>query len=161
MVYLALGTNLGDREGNLERAIERLNEGRITVVRRSSIYETEPRDVMDQPWFLNMVVECETRFFPKQLMGKLLRIEKQMGRNRGGGVVLRGPRLIDIDVLLFRDAVMETTELTVPHPRMHERRFVLEPLLELAPDARDPRTGERFRKALAAVRGQKITKVTS
>lgn len=157
MVYLSLGTNLGDREANLTRAIELLKSDQIEVVKQSSIYETAPQDVVDQPWFLNMVVECQTRHFPLQLMNKLLRIERRMGRDRSAGAVRRGPRLIDIDILLYNNAVIRTDRLTVPHPRILERRFVLEPLLELAPELKDPRTRQPLSKALAAVRDQKLT----
>ena len=135
-VYLSLGSNLGDRERNLERAIEALERENIRVKARSSIYETEPRDVTDQPWFLNMVVECETEYFPVQLLAVLQRVEREMGRVRRGSSP-RGPRLIDIDILLFGTVKMKTAKLELPHPRMLERRFVLEPLLQIAPGLRD------------------------
>lgn len=139
-VFLSLGSNLGNREVQLDSAIEQLDQADITVKRRSSVYETAPRDVLDQPFFLNMVLECETRLFPAQLLKKLLKIERALGRQRGPTEIRRGPRLIDIDILLFDSAVIDTTDLTIPHPRMVERRFVLEPLLELEPKLKDPRS---------------------
>jgi 2-amino-4-hydroxy-6-hydroxymethyldihydropteridine diphosphokinase len=151
-VYLSLGSNLGNREQNLEQAIAALEREHIRVEARSSIYETEPRDVRDQPWFLNMVVECETEYFPLQLLAVLQRIEREMGRVRRGAAP-RGPRLIDIDILLFGTVKIKTAKLEVPHPRMLERRFVLEPLLEIAPGFRDAAA------ALERVRGQIVRKV--
>jgi 2-amino-4-hydroxy-6-hydroxymethyldihydropteridine diphosphokinase len=159
MLYLSLGTNIGHREANLTRAIELLNEAKIEVTRQSSVYETAPRDVLNQPWFLNMVLECRTTLFPLQLLGKILRIEKSMGRDRGPSSVRRGPRLIDIDVLLFHNAVINTNRLTVPHPRMFERRFVLEPLLELVPGLRDPLSNKPLSDFLKKVLDQQISKL--
>jgi len=161
MIYLSLGTNVGAREQNLARAIELLDQNGITVIRRSSVYETAPQDVLDQPWFLNMVLECSTNLFPLQLISKVLRIEKMMGRDRGPTAVRRGPRLIDIDVLLYQNAVITTPRLTVPHPRMFERRFVLEPLLELAPKIRDPRTKKPFADFIAAAQDQSVKKLSA
>jgi 2-amino-4-hydroxy-6-hydroxymethyldihydropteridine diphosphokinase len=159
LAYIGLGTNLGDREANLRSAIQLLDTDLITVVRKSSIYETAPLDVIDQPPFLNMVLECETSHLPMQMMRKLLKIEKQMGRDRSSKAVRRGPRVIDIDMLLYRNSVIQTPQLTVPHPRMLERRFVLEPLLELAPGIKDPRTRMPIAQALPAVQDQQITKL--
>ena len=156
--YLSLGSNLGDRRNNLETALEALEKENVRVLQRSSTYETEPQDVKTQPWFLNIVVLCETTCFPIQLLGLLQRVEREMGRVRQG-VARRGPRLIDIDILLFGNAVMETSELVIPHPRMFERRFVLEPLLEIAPDLKHPETKEPITRYLSRVRGQKIRKL--
>ena len=155
-VYLSLGSNLGERAENLERALHALEESEIRVLKRSSLYETEPQDVVAQPWFLNMAVEGETRLLPVQLLHALQRIEGQLGRVRGAGEVRRGRRVIDIDILLFGSVQMDTTELTIPHPRMLERRFVLEPLLEIAPDLRHPETMELLRERLRSVTGQKV-----
>lgn len=157
-VFLSLGSNLGDREKNLERAIAALELERVHVTARSSLYETEPQDVTDQPWFLNMVLECETSYFPLQLLALLHRVERDLGRTRTG-VPPRGPRVIDIDILLFGTAVMESSALTLPHPRMNERRFVLEPLLEINPDLRDPLDREKLSKKLAGLNGQIIKKL--
>ena len=155
--FLALGSNLGDREANLNNAIAAVERERIRVRARSSIYETEPQGVSDQPWFLNMVIECETPHFPMQLLAILLRIERELGRVRESSRRY-GPRVIDIDILLYGDVVMDTPELTVPHPRMLERRFVLEPLVEIAPALKHPQTKETFVKTLPRVSGQKVRK---
>ncbi len=153
-VYLSLGSNLGERERNLEEAIALLEEAGVKVLRRSSIYETEPQDVRDQPWFLNLVVEAETELFPKQLLSRARKIEQQLGRKR---IQPKGPRTIDIDILLYGTAVIEMEELTVPHPRLAERRFVLAPLAELAPELRHPVTRRSVREMLSAISGQKVT----
>ncbi|MGH9522451.1 MAG: 2-amino-4-hydroxy-6-hydroxymethyldihydropteridine diphosphokinase [Terriglobales bacterium] len=155
-VYLSLGSNLGDRAENLSAAIEALRElGDVSAV--SSIYETEPVEFTRQGWFLNCVVALQTDTLPRQLMAALLRIEQRMGRRR---TVAKGPRTIDIDVLLFGTAVIDTQELTVPHPAMHERRFVLEPLAEIAPQVRHQvlkKTVREMRDALPP--GQAVRKV--
>ncbi len=130
--YLSLGSNVGEREENLRRALEALEREHIHVITQSSIYETEPQDVVEQRWFLNLCVECETRLFPLQLLGVVERIERELGRERGAATIRRGPRPIDIDILLYGEAVIITPQLTIPHERMLERRFVLEPLLELS-----------------------------
>jgi 2-amino-4-hydroxy-6-hydroxymethyldihydropteridine diphosphokinase len=134
-VYISLGTNVGEREGNLERAIDLLGESGMRVTRRSSIYETEPVEVRDQAWFLNCVVEAETELMPVQLMRALLEIERAMGRRRR---VPKGPRVIDMDILLFGTSVVKTREVGIPHPRMAERKFVLAPMAEIAAEARHP-----------------------
>lgn len=156
-VFLALGSNLGDRQANLEQAIVAIEREQIRVLARSSVYETEPQGMADQPWFLNMVVECETRHFPLQLLAILMRIERELGRVRHKSLRY-GPRVIDIDMLLFGDIVMETPQLTVPHPRMLERRFVLEPLLEIAPALKHPQTRQPLVKSLASLTGQRLRK---
>jgi 2-amino-4-hydroxy-6-hydroxymethyldihydropteridine diphosphokinase len=158
-VYIGLGSNLGDRRGNIESALAALATEDVDIVKRSSLYETAPRDLLDQPWFLNMVAECRTRDFPLQLLARLLRIERELGRNRSGASIPRGPRTIDLDILLFGDAVIDMPRLTVPHPRMLERRFVLEPLVEIAPGLRHPVSGELLARALDEVRDQKIEKL--
>lgn len=134
LVYLSLGSNVGDRLANLNAAITQLRAfGEVLAV--SSFYETEPVEVTGQPWFLNCAVKLDTEKMPKQLMAAILDLEQQMGRRRGPQ---KGPRIIDIDILLFGTSIIETKGLTVPHPAMHERRFVLEPLAEIAPDLRHP-----------------------
>jgi 2-amino-4-hydroxy-6-hydroxymethyldihydropteridine diphosphokinase len=134
LVYLSLGSNVGHREAHLRDAIMRLESaGRIVAV--SSFYETEPVEFTQQPWFLNRAVALETTQLPEQLMATLLQIEQQMGRRR---VQKKGPRTIDIDILLFGDTVTNSAHLTIPHPTMHLRRFVLEPLAEIAPEVIHP-----------------------
>ena len=157
IVYLSLGSNLGDRQANLAHAVERLGSSGLQVLRASSIYETEPRELTAQPWFLNQVVEGETRLFPLQLQKSLQRIERQLGRKP---TVPKGPRVIDIDILLFGEAIVSTLELEIPHPRMAERRFVLEPLAELAPDLRHPRTRRTVREMLGGVLDQTVRRLS-
>jgi len=156
-VYLSLGSNLGDRQLHLQRAVACLEGEGVKVQRQSSLYETEPQDVARQPWFLNIVVRCETQLFPVQLLKVLQRIERELGRIRAGAV-RRGPRVIDIDILLYGNAVIDTPQLTVPHPRMTERRFVLEPLLEIAPELRHPATKQSLRRYMDALTGQQVRK---
>lgn len=151
--FLSLGSNVGDREANLHNALERIEAAGIHVLRRSSIYETEPQNLPDQPWFLNLVVEVETELFPRLLLARIQAIELGMGRRRD---VPKGPRTIDIDILLFGDFVIATRELQVPHPRMAERRFVLEPLAELAPDLIHPETGKTVREMLSDTQAQVV-----
>jgi 2-amino-4-hydroxy-6-hydroxymethyldihydropteridine diphosphokinase len=154
-VYLSLGSNMGEREDRLGQALYALEREEITITARSSVYETEPQDVAEQPWFLNMVVECKTRALPLNLMNTLLRIEREIGRVRHANL-RRGPRPIYLDILLFGNAVMETSQLTVPHPRLLQRRFVLEPLLEIAPHLRHPATREALRDYLPATLKQQV-----
>lgn len=119
----------------------------------SSIYETEPQDVRDQPWFLNLVVEIATRLAPVELLARIHEVEAHLGRTRD---VPKGPRTVDIDILFYDDRVIETSTLRIPHPRLAERRFVLEPLAELAPHLRHPITGRTAVEMLSAVRDQQV-----
>jgi 2-amino-4-hydroxy-6-hydroxymethyldihydropteridine diphosphokinase len=155
LAYLSLGSNIGDRATHLHDAIERLESlGHVIAV--SSFYETEPVEFTEQAWFLNCAVALETTKMPRQLMSALLGIEHKMGRQR---VTKKGPRIIDIDILLFGGAVMNTANLTIPHPAMQDRRFALEPLAEIAPEVRHPvlnKTIHELRDALP--KGQAVKK---
>ncbi len=156
VVYLSLGSNVGDRETHLTRARERLDRDGIRLVRASSVYETEPRDFADQGWFLNQVVEVETGLFPKQLLERTQKIERALGRTPTHP---KGPRTIDIDILLYGDTIISVPGLEIPHERLADRRFVLEPLAELAPELRHPRTGSAVTEMLGRVRNQKVEKI--
>lgn len=145
--YVSLGSNMGNRAGNLLLAVRGMMNAGLRVSRLSSIYETEPMDVRDQPAFLNMVAElaCELPA-PEQLMARLLRIEYSLGRRRSRP---KGPRTIDLDLLLYGDRVHTTEFLTLPHPRLHLRRFVLTPLCELAPELLHPTLNRTISALLA------------
>jgi 2-amino-4-hydroxy-6-hydroxymethyldihydropteridine diphosphokinase len=147
LIYLSLGSNLGDRAVNLERAITALPGADVRVLRRSSLYETEPVDFLAQPWFLNCVVEAETLLMPRQLLHALQAIERAFGSRK---LVARGPRVIDLDILFYGASVIRTEEMEIPHPRMAQRRFVLVPLAELAPGLRHPVLGATIAEMIAA-----------
>lgn len=156
LVYLSLGSNIGDRAANLNIAIDRLRAfGKVLSV--SSFYETEPVEFTAQPWFLNCAIALDTEKTPQQLLARILELEQQLGRKR---LRKKGPRSIDIDILLFGNSVIEEPGLTIPHPAMHKRRFVLEPLAEIASDVRHPvleRTIRELRDALPP--GQSVRKM--
>ena len=156
-VYLALGSNIGDRESNLRAAIENMSSTGIEVLRESPIYETEPVGYAAQRWFLNMVVEAETALFPMQLLTRIGKIERALGRVR---TIANGPRTIDIDILLYGTAVVRTPRLEIPHPRMHERRFVLAPLADLAPDLRHPVSRKPVRQMLNEAPPEAVKRLT-
>jgi 2-amino-4-hydroxy-6-hydroxymethyldihydropteridine diphosphokinase len=170
LVYLSLGSNVGDRERHLRDAIARL-ETKGRIVTASSFYETEPVDFTDQAWFLNCAAAFETNEAPEQLMATILLIEQEIGRQR---VQKKGPRIIDIDILLFSEttadtimgdtsidsSIVDSPALTIPHPAMHARRFVLEPLVEIAPAARHPVLKKTIRELLDALPpGQEVWRV--
>jgi 2-amino-4-hydroxy-6-hydroxymethyldihydropteridine diphosphokinase len=157
-VYLSLGSNVGDRAKNLQDALAALEAKSVHVVRVSSMYETEPVDYLDQPWFLNCAVQVEMQLPPLELLRALREIEAQMGSQK---LVPKGPRLIDMDVLLYGDETIDTPELQVPHPRMHLRRFVLEPLAEIAPQARHPILGVTAKEILAHVQDESLVRKLS
>jgi 2-amino-4-hydroxy-6-hydroxymethyldihydropteridine diphosphokinase len=157
-VYLSLGSNLGDRAKNLRDAIAALGSAGVRMVRVSSMYETEPVDYLDQPWFLNCAVEAETELAALDLLHALRGIETQMGSKK---LVAKGPRLIDIDILLYSSEVIDTPELQIPHPRMHLRRFVLQPLAEIAPNVRHPILGMTAAEMLASTRDKSTVRTVS
>jgi 2-amino-4-hydroxy-6-hydroxymethyldihydropteridine diphosphokinase len=134
-IYLSLGSNLGDRVRHINEAFERLAAAGIRIRRVSSYYKTEPLDFRLQSWFVNCVAEVESDLMPLRLLKVCKTIERELGRRPG---VPKGPRTIDIDILLYENAVVRSRELIIPHERMTERRFVLIPLMELAPNLRDP-----------------------
>ena len=135
IVFLSLGSNVGDRENNLRAAIAALPELGVKIKKVSSIYETEPVDLLEQPWFLNCVVEGETAVLPVALLRELRALEKRMGSKK---LVASGPRLIDLDILVYGGQTIDSPELQGPHARMHLRRFVLAPLAEIAPGVKHP-----------------------
>ncbi|HEY2018171.1 MAG TPA: 2-amino-4-hydroxy-6-hydroxymethyldihydropteridine diphosphokinase [Bryobacteraceae bacterium] len=155
-VYLSLGSNVGDRQRHLEAAIERLAAPGLRVLRTSPVYETEPVDFTAQRWFLNLVVEAETTLFPQQLLLRIQKIERALGRVR---TVPKGPRTIDIDILFYGNTVMQSAALEIPHPRLHERRFVLAPLADLAPEFRHPARRQTVRELLDAAPAQTVRRV--
>jgi 2-amino-4-hydroxy-6-hydroxymethyldihydropteridine diphosphokinase len=152
LAYLSLGSNLGDRLQNLARASTELVRAGVEVVRSSAIYETEPQDFPDQPAFLNRVLAARSSLSPFPLLRLTQGIETAMGRARSD--IPKGPRLIDIDILLLGTFVVQDERLIIPHARMLNRRFVLEPLLEIAPDLRHPGSGFLIRDSLAGVSDQ-------
>jgi 2-amino-4-hydroxy-6-hydroxymethyldihydropteridine diphosphokinase len=154
--YLSLGSNVGDRFANLNSAIEQLRH-REQVMAVSSFYETEPVEFTDQPWFVNCVVKIETQRTAQELLQEILSIEKNMGRNR---LQPKGPRNIDIDILLMEDTILDTPEVTIPHPAMAQRRFVLEPLAEIDPGVMHPVIMKKAAELLDELpRGQSVRKV--
>lgn len=148
-VYVALGSNVGDRDENLRRAIELLGTAGVKVRKISSIYETAPVDFLEQAWFLNSVLETETELSAVALLRAMRAVESAMGSKKA---FAKGPRLIDLDILLYGEQTIDTAELQVPHPRMLERKFVLVPLVEIAPELRHPSWNGTAKEMLALTR---------
>jgi len=146
--YIGLGSNEGDRLRNLRLACVALSDCGMGILRASSVYETEPVDLREQSWFLNCVIQVETSFGPLRLLQKLAQIEQELGRKRRRP---KGPRTIDLDILLYGNSIIQEEHLTVPHPELHRRRFVLLPLREIAPTLKLPlldRTAEELAEEL-------------
>jgi len=151
IVYVGIGSNLGDREKNCSRSIDLLERNGIVVRQRSSLYETMPWGVKDQPLFLNMVIEVETELKPQELLELLKNVEIEVGREKSSRW---GPRTIDLDILLYDDITLNEDTLTIPHPFLHKRDFVLIPLCEIAPDVKHPVLQLRMHELLQMVRNK-------
>ena len=154
-VYIALGSNLGEREENLRTALLHFPDVGIRIKRVSSVYETEPVDFLEQDWFLNAVLEAQTELDGLDLLRALRLIESQMGSRKA---FPKGPRLMDLDILLYGSETIDTPELQVPHPRMLERKFVLVPLAEIAPTLRHPAWKSGVTQLLATTRDHSTVK---
>jgi 2-amino-4-hydroxy-6-hydroxymethyldihydropteridine diphosphokinase len=148
IVYLGVGSNIGNRQENCREAVRMLAENGLTVVRHSSLVETEPWGVADQSRFINMAVEVETDAAPEQLLVILKKIEKNMGRTNA---IRWGPRVIDLDILFYDDLILDTDGLIIPHPLLHERDFVLIPLAEIAPKKIHPRLNKTVHELYSEV----------
>lgn len=155
-IYLSLGSNVGDRVSNLQTAVDMLHRPDLQIRRISPLYETAALDYVAQPDFLNCVVEAETSLMPMRLLLRVANIERDMGRKRQ---VAKGPRNIDIDILLHGRAVVSSDRLQIPHPRMDARRFVLEPLAELAPDLRHPVHRRSIAEMLRSAPDQRLVRL--
>lgn len=153
--YVGIGSNLGDRMRRLADAVAALDRCGLAVRRVSSVWETEPVDTRSPEWFLNAVVEIETAREPSEVLDVLLGIEREAGRVRGAR---NAPRVLDLDLLWLGGRTLASPGLTLPHPRMWDRRFVLEPLVELAPDLVDPATGETAARRLDALPGGAVVR---
>ncbi len=156
IVYLGLGSNIGDRMRNLQAALDQLAGPALRVTRVSPAYETEPVEFTAQRWFLNLAAQVETELFPMQLLARIARVERALGRVRG---VPKGPRTIDIDILFYGHSVVRSARLEIPHPGIAARRFVLVPLADLAPDLRHPVTRKTVREMLDAAPKQLVRRI--
>ena len=152
-IYLALGSNLGDREGYLKSAIDGLSRRDIRILRSASVFSTEPREVLDQPWFLNTVLEGDTLLAPEELLDACLAVEQENDRKRDTS---KGPRTIDIDIIFYGSEIIQTTALTVPHPEFAKRRFVLQPLAEVAGGFTDPVSRKTVGELLESCRDKAV-----
>ena len=146
-VYIALGSNLGNREEYLRAGVRGLSERQVDITGTASVYSTAPRDVLDQPRFLNTAIEADTTLSPQELLAACLDIEKKNNRVRDAATD-KGPRTLDIDIIFYGIEIIRTPSLTIPHPRFAVRRFVLAPLAEIAPNFVDPVSGRTIRELL-------------
>ncbi len=147
IAYISIGSNIGDRLSNCCQGIESLcSEGQVTLLARSPLYETEPVDYMEQDWFLNAAIKVQTELAPLNLLSKMQAVQHSAGRKAGG--VRFGPRTLDLDIILYDDVVMSTPELTIPHKRMHKRRFVLQPICDIDPDIMHPVLRQKVKSLL-------------
>lgn len=155
-IYLALGTNLGDRAANLKQAIAAMPP-QITVKAKSSVYETPPWGYEEQPKFLNQVLKAKTYLDPDTLLKHLKRLEVALGRKES---FTNGPRLIDMDILFYDDLIVNTPTLTIPHPRLHERAFVLMPLMDISPELVHPVLQKSIHDLTELCNAEEIEKLT-
>jgi 2-amino-4-hydroxy-6-hydroxymethyldihydropteridine diphosphokinase len=151
IVYIGIGSNLGDREKNCSRSIDLLGKNGIVIRQKSSLYETVPWGSRDQPLFLNMVIKVETELKPQELLELLKNVEIEVGREKSSRW---GPRAIDLDILLYDDITLNEETLTIPHPYLHERDFVLIPFCEIAPDIKHPVLQSTMRELLQMLRNK-------
>lgn len=154
--YIGIGSNLGDREKNIEAALGSIAE-KFRVVKNSSLYETEPIGYKEQNWFLNCAAGIQTMYSTAELHAALQQIETEMGRTKG---MINGPRIIDLDLLLYGNIILKTEHLQIPHPRFHERRFVLVPLQEIAAEVVHPVLQKNIRELLQNLGDEKDDKVS-
>lgn len=152
VIYLGLGSNLGERARNLENALMKIAE-LACIEKKSAIYETEPWGFIEQPNFLNQAVKAKTQLLPLELLSALKSIERTMGRTKS---VKNGPRLIDVDILFYDNLVMKTDQLTIPHPFLTQRAFVLVPLNEIAPNYIHPVNGRRIKKFCESINRRSV-----